>query len=267
MRVATGADGRVVLARTVVVAAGTPATCAALLPTRPAAWDALGPPAEVACLDLGLPFVPETTVLFGVDRPLYLSRHAPPADLAPPGGSVVHVMRYLRAGEEWTAADGRADLEEHARLAGIDPDRAERARYLHRQVACPALPTPATGGLRGRPGVADTGLDGVLVAGDWVGPVGHLTDAALVSGEAAGRLAAERSASGIPVGGSWLTPQLTPPRRPARSGAPSWPSGRALVGLAYRITGSRLDAEDIVQEAWSAPSVSTSRPSPPRPPG
>src|SRR5690606_35436380 len=24
----------------------------------------------------------------------------------------------------------------------------------------------------------------------------------------------------------------------------------ALVGLAYRITGSRVDAEDIVQEAW-----------------
>jgi len=30
----------------------------------------------------------------------------------------------------------------------------------------------------------------VLVAGDWVGPRGHLADAALASGEDAGRLAA-----------------------------------------------------------------------------
>lgn len=190
-----GADGagpgRTVLARTVIVAAGSPEACAALLPARPAGWDDLGPAAEVACLDLGLPSVPETSVLFGVDRPLYLSRHAPPAALAPPGGSVVHVMRYLRAGEPRGAAEGRAELEEHARLAGIDPGGAGKARYLHRQVACPAIPTPSGGGLAGRPGVA-TGTDGVLVAGDWVGPVGHLTDAALVSGEAAGRRAAER---------------------------------------------------------------------------
>jgi hypothetical protein len=52
---------------------------------------------------------------------------------------------------------------------------------------------PERGGLAGRPGAAVPGLDGVLVAGDWVGPVGHLTDAALVSGEAAGRRAAERA--------------------------------------------------------------------------
>jgi hypothetical protein len=57
-------------------------------------------------------------------------------------------------------------------------------------VACGAPPTPETGGLAGRPAVADTGLDGVLVAGDWVGGVGHLADAALVSGEEAGRRAA-----------------------------------------------------------------------------
>lgn len=189
---ADGAGTRTLLAGTVVVAAGSPDACAALLPARPGAWDGLGPPAEVACLDLGLPFVPEATVLFGVDRPLYLSRHDPPAALAPPGGAVVHVMRYLRAGERRAPAEGRAELEAHARLAGIEPDAADEARYLHRQVACPAMPTPGHGGLAGRPGVA-TGLEGVLVAGDWVGPVGHLTDAALASGERAGREAAERS--------------------------------------------------------------------------
>lgn len=74
--------------------------------------------------------------------------------------------------------------------ADIEPDEAEEVRYLHRMVACAALPVAAAGGMQGRPGV-DTGIDGVLVAGDWVGPVGHIADAALASGEAAGRAAVE----------------------------------------------------------------------------
>jgi transposase InsO family protein len=46
------------------------------------------------------------------------------------------------------------------------------------------------GGMQGRPNVTDTGVAGALVAGDWVGPTGHLADAALASGEAAGMQAA-----------------------------------------------------------------------------
>jgi hypothetical protein len=55
--------------------------------------------------------------------------------------------------------------------------------------------TPAGGGLAGRPAIHDSGLDGVLVAGDWVGPKGWLADGSLVSGEAAG-VAAAREALG-----------------------------------------------------------------------
>jgi glycine/D-amino acid oxidase-like deaminating enzyme len=182
--------GRTVLAGAVVVAAGTPDACAAVLPAGPPAWITLGPPVQVACLDLGLAEPPPTRLLLGLDRPLYLICHAPPADLAPSGGAVVHAMRYLHSAEP-ASLDARAEMEEHARFAGIDPERAERARYLHRMVGCGAMPTPATGGMAGRPGVAATGLDGVLVAGDWVGPAGHLADAALASGEAAGRRAAD----------------------------------------------------------------------------
>ena len=196
-----GAGERTVLAGAVVVAAGLPDACAALLPTRPAAWAGLGPPLRIACLDLGLSEVPQATVLFGVDRPLYLVRHSPPADLAPPGAAVVHVMRYLRVAEKPTAAAARADLEAHCRVAGIDPTAAEEARYLHRMVACGALPTPAGGGLAGRPDVADTGHEGVFVAGDWLGSVGHLADAALATGEAAGRRAADRAGEAAGRGG------------------------------------------------------------------
>lgn len=186
-----GDEGRVILARAVVVAAGTPDACAALLPRGTTGWGTLGPPVQVACLDLGLAEPPPTRVLLGLDRPLYLICHAPPADLAPPGAAVVHTLRYLRADEPASAVDARSELEEHCRLAGVEPDQAEQARYLHRMVACGALPTPAAGGMAGRPRVADTGLAGVFVAGDWVGPVGHLADAALASGEAAGKQAAE----------------------------------------------------------------------------
>jgi hypothetical protein len=53
------------------------------------------------------------------------------------------------------------------------------------------LPLASSGGLAGRPGVADTGVPGVTMAGDWVGPVGLLADASLASGYAAGRLAGQ----------------------------------------------------------------------------
>jgi glycine/D-amino acid oxidase-like deaminating enzyme len=188
VRVVLGGE-RVVRARRVVLAAGTPEACAALLPGRPEAWLDLGPPARVACLDVGLAAVPDVGILLGIDRPIYLIRHAPPADLAPPGAAVVHAMWYLRSDEDPTPAEARAFLGEHCRVAGVDPDTAEEQRYLHRMVACGALPTPGRLGMAGRPGVADTGIDGVLVAGDWVGPEGHLADAALVSGEYAGRQA------------------------------------------------------------------------------
>ena len=202
---AAGAGEQTVLAGAVVVAAGLPDACAALLPTRPAAWAGLGPPLRIACLDLGLAEAPQATALFGVDRPLYLVRHSPPADLAPPGGAVVHAMRYLHAAEKPTSAAARAELEEHCRLAGIDPAAAEEVRYLHRMVACGALPTPGGGGLAGRPDVADTGHEGVFMAGDWLGRDGHLADAALATGEAAGRRAADRAGEAAGRGGRGAT--------------------------------------------------------------
>jgi hypothetical protein len=54
-----------------------------------------------------------------------------------------------------------------------------------------AQPTPASGGIQGRPAVHDTGVDGTYIAGDWVGPEGWLADASLVSGAAAARAAVE----------------------------------------------------------------------------
>jgi hypothetical protein len=175
----------------VVLAAGTPEADAALLGTQPSAWGALGPAAEASCLDLGLRRGLAEPILFGLDRPLYLVDHAAVArDLAPAGGGLVHVLRYLALGESTPADELRASLEEHARMAGVDWSNVEEQRFLRRMTVVGATPSPATGGLAGRPGIDSTGLAGVYVAGDWVGPKGWLADGALASGEAAGRAAA-----------------------------------------------------------------------------
>src|SRR5690606_33696618 len=123
VELAAAGDGEAVVAGAAVVAAGTPDGCAAVLPDRPDAWRALGPSVRVACLDLGMAAWPRRArpVLLDLDRPLYLIRHDPPAALAPAGGAVVHAMCYLRADDDRPAAEVRAELEAHCRLAGIDP--------------------------------------------------------------------------------------------------------------------------------------------------
>ena len=188
------AGDREITAGAVVLAAGTPDADAALLGGEPAAWAGLGPQAEASCLDLGLRRRLAEPILFGVDVPFYLVDHASVASgLAPDGGGLVHVLRYLALGEGTPADALRASLEEHARLAGVDPATVEEERFLRRMTVVGATPTPATGGLAGRPGIDSAGLPGVFVAGDWVGPRGWLADCALSSGEAAGEAAAVRA--------------------------------------------------------------------------
>ncbi|HLI00854.1 MAG TPA: FAD-dependent oxidoreductase [Acidimicrobiales bacterium] len=181
------AGGETLPAASVVIAAGSPAAARDLLPVDPD-WPELGPPVTAACLDLGLRGSCRGLV-FGLDQPLYLSRHCPPGDLAPRGGAVVHVMRY---GAREAAID-RAELRRHAGLAGITDDQIAEQRFLANMVVTHVLPRPDQG-LAGRPGVAVPGADGVYLAGDWVGPTGWLVDAALASGQQAGTLAAGAAA-------------------------------------------------------------------------
>jgi phytoene dehydrogenase-like protein len=197
--------GREIEAGAVVLAAGTPEADAGLLVAgllgagpvggRPAAWAQLGPQVEASCLDLGLRRGLAQPVLFGIDPPIYLVDHAPSAKgLAPEGGGLVHVLHYLPLGDDTPADVLRAGLEKHARLAGVDPATVEEQRFLLRMTVIGATPTPSAGGLAGRPTIDSTGVPGVYVAGDWVGPRGWLADCALSSGEAAG-IAASRDAA------------------------------------------------------------------------
>jgi phytoene dehydrogenase-like protein len=186
---AVSVGDEVVRAGAVVLAPGSPAVAGRLLGRGDAWQDRLGPVATAACLELAVRGRPRPRFVAGADEPLYLSEHAPPARLAPDGIRVVHLLRYGAR----TSAEDRADLEALARRAGITDDDVVARRFLHRMVVNPAQPSPSTGGLPGRPDIGDAGMDGVLLAGDWVGPDGLLADAALVSGARAGAEAAAQA--------------------------------------------------------------------------
>jgi hypothetical protein len=126
-------------------------------------------------LDLGLQSLPRRTRRFalGIDAPTYLSRHSPPDHR---GGVLLSLASYAR--EPRPALEKMADT--------VQPGWRERLifdRFLPRMVAVSALASPQSGGLGGRPQV-DRG-DGLYLAGDWIGPEGWLTDAAIASGAAA----------------------------------------------------------------------------------
>lgn len=166
-------DSETLRAEVVVLAAGGPEAAAKLLGEK--APVAPGPAAELSVLDLGLRRLPRRSRRFalGVDRPTYLSRHSPPEHR---DGVLLTLASYAR--------EPRAALEELADT--VQPGWRQEAtleRFLPRMVAVSAVPTPRSGGLRGRPSV-DRG-EGLYLAGDWVGEEGWLVDAALASGAAA----------------------------------------------------------------------------------
>lgn len=175
-----------VVAKAAVVAVGTPEVAARLL-QQPRY--AVGPAVEASCLDLAADVPARPGLLFGVDSPLYLSNHCPPARLAPDGVHVVHVARYLRPGEHIDQHEGRAELMAHAARAGLTAEHVLDSRFLHRLTVVGGMAAAEHGGLPGRPAVGATGHDGVFLAGDWVGPTGHLLDAVVASAEAAAQRA------------------------------------------------------------------------------
>jgi phytoene dehydrogenase-like protein len=163
-------DDETLRADVIIVANGGPKQVAKLLGDRTPS--APGPAAEVSALDVGLKRLPKPMRRFalGLDEATYISRHSPKGH---PAGTLMSLVGYAR--------QPLADLERFAEV--VQPgwrDELLMHRHLPKMDAVSAITTPATGGLRGRPdGVLG---DGLFVAGDWIGPEGWLTDAALVSG-------------------------------------------------------------------------------------
>ena len=211
-------------ARAVIVAGVSPTATAALTGSAVAGAERLGGAVHAAVLDLALDRVHDG-VVFGVDEPLYLSPHAPVARLAPHGCGLVQLMRYIPDGEtaatvapttQFRAALGAAErpsgqreswgngdrgrLRLLAEQAGIRPESVVHERYLHRLVVAHGFPTATGGGLAGRPSATALGLDGVFVAGDWVGSRHQLADASSSSGEDAAALAVAHIAKRVGAG-------------------------------------------------------------------
>lgn len=104
-------------------------------------------------------------------------------------------MRNHAPDEPLDQREQRTWLRKAATDAGITDGDVVEERFLAEMVVTGGLPTAAGGGLAGRPAVDDPRRPGVLLAGDWVGTVGLLSDAAVASGSEAGRQATLRSAT------------------------------------------------------------------------
>lgn len=187
-------SGEVVPAGTVIVALDA-AAAAPLLPesaARRTARDAV--PVRAACLDVGLARLPRPRATFalGIDEPLYCSVHSAAARLAPEGGAMIHVARYLDAD---TPDPGSVERQLEGVLDHVQPgwrDVVVERRFLPHMVAASALATAAGGGIASRPGPALPEVRNLYLAGDWIGSEGWLADASLASGAAAARLVMER---------------------------------------------------------------------------
>lgn len=157
-------------------------------------------PVRANALDLALSRMPDGAHDFalGIDGPFYLSLHSRSAMLAPAGGAVVHVAKYLAVGE-MPARDAIAELEDVADLVMPGWRQFEvRRQELRGMTVSQGLPRWD----RARPDVALSDAPGVFIAGDWVGREGMIADAAAASAVEAARSAlawlasaAERSAA------------------------------------------------------------------------
>ena len=172
--------------RRVIIAAPPSTACQLLGGIAPAGWlatlDALTP-VRASCLTLGLRRLPNPRrrLALGFSEPTYFSAHTPYADLAA-GGEVVHLVRYLSPDDEGAPVEALEAIMDRAQ-PGWRHDEVAR-HFAPRLLVTLALPAP--GADLGRPCVDVPRVRGIRIAGDWVGPEGHLVDAAVASGVAAG---------------------------------------------------------------------------------
>lgn len=152
-------------------------------------------PVRANALDLALKRLPDGAQEFaiGIDGPFYFSLHSGSAKLAPEGGAVVHVAKYLPTGTEpernaIEELEGVADLV----MPGWRAFEVKR-QELRGMVVANGLPRWD----RARPAATLADAPGLFIAGDWVGDEGMIADTAAASA----MQAAEAVAQWLAIGG------------------------------------------------------------------
>ncbi len=134
---------------------------------------------RMASLDLCLEGLADDDVpntAFAIDKPIYFSTHSAAAQLAPKGGRLVHVAKYLGNSVQDPKVV-RAELEDFATLAMPRwRQHTNFMRFLPDLVVTSMMPTAGP-----RPTADFLGLKRVVMAGDCVGSEGMLADAAVAS--------------------------------------------------------------------------------------
>jgi phytoene dehydrogenase-like protein len=197
------ATGRAIPAP-VVVLTSPPAVAARMVEagrtTSLAKWAGDATPVMAACLDLALSRlpVPRATFALGIDRPLYLSVHSAAARLAPRGGAMIQLAKYVAPDDDQSNESVERELE--ALMELVQPGWREALvyrRFLPDLIVMNDVPKAASGGTYGRPGPEVEDVPGLFVAGDWVGAEGLLVDASLASSRKAARLAARHEGAAM----------------------------------------------------------------------
>ena len=192
------ADGRSFFSSAVVIAA-RPQVAASLVErgreTSLARWADELVAVRAACLDVSLKHLPRPKVTFslGIDRPLYLSVHSATARLAPEGGALIQVAKYLPPDHSESVDEDRRELE--GLLDLVQPGWREalvNSRFLPDMIVMNAIATAGLEGTKGRPSPEVHDVPGLFIAGDWVGPEGLLADASLASAKQAAQLIASK---------------------------------------------------------------------------
>lgn len=192
------ADGVFYDAQAVVIAAGPAEVCELIEGSERtilSEWAKSAIPVRAACLDVALEYLPRPRALFalGIDRPLYFSVHSAAAKLAPENGAVIHAAKYLGAGLDGDARAVEREVEETLDIMQPGWRRSVIARrFLPAMTVSNALVTAEQGGMPGRPRPDVPGVEGLYVAGDWVGPEGMLADASMASAKLAAETIAKR---------------------------------------------------------------------------
>jgi phytoene dehydrogenase-like protein len=194
-------DGREVLASAVVLAAG-PRDASKLVSggDHPALRRVVNRlvPGRVACLDVALSSLPSpgVPVVQDLGGPRFMTAQSLYSRVAPEGSALVYTFKQLDPRTPGDPREDERDLEDllDAAQPGWRDVLIDR-QYLPRMVAVGALPTAESGGFAGRPGTRVSGIVGLYLAGDWVGPEGFLVDASTASARSAARAVLEDAPS------------------------------------------------------------------------